>query len=101
YSKVVEKAPSEPVFALELARAERHLGKTAAAADRLKAAGPPKEYEDDWTIEYGETLLALHRATDLKELITPFVGSHEKNAKGELLLGSALYILGDNANAVS
>ncbi|HUS31863.1 MAG TPA: tetratricopeptide repeat protein [Kofleriaceae bacterium] len=100
YLHVVEASPSDRLFALELARAERHLGKTAAAADRLKAAGPPKDYEDDWTLEYGETLLVLRRAAALKELVAPFVAAHEKNGKAQFLLGSALYILGDHAQAV-
>ncbi|HTL32328.1 MAG TPA: tetratricopeptide repeat protein [Kofleriaceae bacterium] len=100
YRIVVEKSPGDPLFALELARAERHLGKTSAAADRLKAAGPPKDYEDDWTIEYGESLLLLRRAAALKELLTPYVATHEKDPKAGYLLGSALYLLGDNSNAL-
>jgi tetratricopeptide (TPR) repeat protein len=100
YLHVVEEAPDDPLYALQLARAERHLGKNAAAADRLKKSGPPKDYEDDWTIEYGETLLVLRRASALKELMTPFVASHEKNERGEYLLGSSLYLLGDNTTAV-
>jgi tetratricopeptide (TPR) repeat protein len=101
YLHVVEKSPSDPLFALELARAERHLGKFEASANRLKAAGPPKEYEDDWTIEYGEALLALRRAEALKELVAPFVAAHDDNLKAQFLLGSALYILGDTQKALA
>jgi tetratricopeptide (TPR) repeat protein len=100
YLHVVEKDP-DATSALKLARAERMLQKFGAAAERLRAAGPPKNYEDDWTLEYGETLYALKQDDVLREQLTPFVKTHEGHAQGEFLLGAALALGGDHANAVS
>ena len=64
YSRVVENNPNDATSSLKLARAERMQAKFAAAAERLRAAGPPKNYEDDWTLEYGETLYEEGRFAD-------------------------------------
>jgi tetratricopeptide (TPR) repeat protein len=101
YQHVVQSNPTDALSALKLARAERMLQKFSAAAERLRAAGPPKNYEDDWTLEYGETLYALKQADLLKEQLTPFVKSHEGHAQGEFLLGAALSLDGDTQGAVN
>lgn len=101
YLHVVDSNPSDQISSLKLARAERMLQKFAAAAERLRAAGPPKNYEDDWTLEYGETLLALKQADTLRDQLTPFVKTHEGHAQGEFLLGSAHAMLGDHREAVT
>jgi tetratricopeptide (TPR) repeat protein len=84
----------------KLARTERMLGKHQAAAERLRTAGPPRSREDDWTIEYGETLLALKQASALRELIGPWMRTHEGHPQGELLIGSAFYLQSANDEAV-
>lgn len=100
YLHVVEGNPNDAFSSLKLARAERMQAKFAAASERLRAAGPPKNYEEDWTLEYGETLLALRQPDLLRDQLTPFVKSHEQHAQGEYLLGSALYLLGNHSDAV-
>lgn len=92
---------SDPTSALKLARAERMLQKFSAAAERLRAAGPPKNYEDDWTLEYGETLYALKQDDLLRDQLTPFVKTHDGHAQGEFLLGASLALGGDHAGAVT
>lgn len=101
YLHVVDGNPNDSITSLKLARAERMLQKFAAAAERLRAAGPPKNYEDDWTLEYGETLYALKQADLLRDQLTPFVKSHEGHAQGEFLLGASLALSGDHAGAVT
>jgi tetratricopeptide (TPR) repeat protein len=100
FGRAAEKEPSDAVIAFKLGRAERMLGKFAAAAERLRAAGPPRNFEDDWTLEYGENLLALKQSSALRDHMAPWITSHEDNATGQFLYGSALYFLGENAVAV-
>ncbi|KAB2910681.1 MAG: tetratricopeptide repeat protein, partial [Kofleriaceae bacterium] len=100
FQRAAEKEPGDAVIAFKLARTERMLGKPAAAAERLRAAGPPRNFEDDWTLEYGEALLALKQAQPLRDHIAPWMKTHGGNATGEFLLGTALYYLGENAAAV-
>lgn len=100
FQRALERAPADKAIALQLGRTERLLGKHAAAAARLKAAGPPAGYEDDWTIEYGEALLALREAAPLRDHLTPWLKTHESNATGQFLFGSSLALLGDHAGAV-
>jgi tetratricopeptide (TPR) repeat protein len=100
YRHAAAKSADDPLIALKLARVERSLGKYAAAAERLRNAGPPREYEDDWTLEYGETLLALEQAAPLRDLIVPWLKTHEGHPVGELLLGAALVRLASHAEAV-
>jgi tetratricopeptide (TPR) repeat protein len=100
FGRAAEKEPGDAVIAFKLGRAERMQGKFAAAAERLRAAGPPRNFEDDWTLEYGEDLLALKQAGPLRDHMEPWIRTHDGNATGEYLYGSALYYLGDNAVAV-
>lgn len=100
FQRAAEKEPGDGVIAFKLARTERMLGKHAAAAERLRAAGPPRNFEDDWTLEYGEALLALKQAQPLRDHIAPWMKTHEGHATGEFLLGTSLYFLGENTAAV-
>ncbi len=100
YARAATKQPNDQRLALKLAHAERMLGKYAAAEARLRKAGAPQGFEEEWTIEYGEVLLAVRKPQQLRDLLAPWVATHENHAKGTLLYGSALYHLGDHAGAV-
>lgn len=100
FQRALDRAPEDKVIALQLGRTERLLGKHAAAGQRLKAAGAPVGYEDDWTLEYGEVLLALREAAPLRDHLAPWIKGHERNATGQFLYGSSLAMLGDHAGAV-
>jgi tetratricopeptide (TPR) repeat protein len=100
FQRAIEQQPGDPLVSLKLGRGERMIGKVAAAAERLRAAGPPVNFEDDWTLEYGEALLSLREAAPLRDHMAPWVKAHDGSATGHYLLGSALYALGDHAEAV-
>jgi tetratricopeptide (TPR) repeat protein len=100
FQRALDRAPEDKVIALQLGRTERLLGRHAAAGQRLKDAGAPAGYEDDWTIEYGEVLLALREAAPLRDHLGPWIKGHESHATGQFLYGSSLAMLGDHAGAV-
>jgi tetratricopeptide (TPR) repeat protein len=101
YTRALEKEPDDKVYAFKLARTERALGKTQAAADRFAASGAPRDFEDDWTIEYGEALYTLGEVQVLRVHIEPWAESHPDSATGQFLLGVSLYDLGDDSAAVA
>ena len=101
YTKALEKEPDDKVYAFKLARTERALGKTQAAADRFAKSGAPRDFEDDWTIEYGEALYTLGQVQVLRVHIEPWAESHPGSATGQFLLGVSLYELGDGTAAVA
>jgi tetratricopeptide (TPR) repeat protein len=100
YEHAVEVEPKNKVYAFKLGRIERLLGKTAQAAERLRATGAPRDFEDDWTIEYGEALFTLGEAETLKTHIAPWSDAHADSATGRFLYGAALFQLGDVEAAV-
>lgn len=95
YTRAVEAEPGDKVYAFKLGRTERVLGKTQAAADRLAKTGAPRDFEDDWTIEYGEALYTLGQVQVLRVHIEPWAESHPNSAVGQFLIGVALYDLGE------
>jgi tetratricopeptide (TPR) repeat protein len=99
YTRAAAAAGKNRLYAFELARTERLLGKPKDAAPRL-AGGPPPGYEDDWRIEYGETLYALGQAKALDEHIAAWADAHPDHATGQFLHGAARLALGDSAGAV-
>lgn len=99
YSKALEVAPDDKVYAFKLGRTERALGKTQAAADRFARSGAPRDFEDDWTIEYGESLYTLGQVQVLRVHIEPWAQTHPDSAVGQFLLGVALYDLGEGGEA--
>ena len=101
YAKAVAAEPDDKLHAFKLGRAERALGKLQAAADRLKESGPPRDFEDDWTIEYGEALLALGEVQVLRVHIEPWAEEHPKHATGQYLLGATLFEIGETEAAVA
>jgi tetratricopeptide (TPR) repeat protein len=100
FRQAADKSANDPLIQLKLARVERLNSKFGAASERLKSAGAPRYYEDDWTIEYGETLLALKQPAPLRDLMQPWIKTHEGHGTGELLTGAALVQLGSHAEAV-
>lgn len=100
YARALEVAPDDKVYAFKLGRAERLLGKVEEAAARLAKTGAPRYFEDDWTIEYGEALLALDRHEALRAHIAPWAEAHPEHAQGQFFLGVAAYELGDPLVAV-
>jgi tetratricopeptide (TPR) repeat protein len=100
YGKAVEKEPDDKVYGFKLGRTERALGKTQAAADRLARTGAPRDFEDDWTIEYGEALYTLGQVQALRVHIEPWADGHPDSAVGQFLIGVALYDLGEVQAAV-
>jgi tetratricopeptide (TPR) repeat protein len=100
YGKAVAAEPDDKVYAFKLGRTERALGKTQAAADRLAKTGAPRDFEADWTIEYGEALYTLGQVQVLRVHIEPWAESHPDSAVGQFLLGVSLYDLGEVSDAV-
>ncbi len=100
FQEALEVEPDNRLYAFKLGRTERALGKTQAAADRLRASGPPENFEDDWTLEYGEALYTLHQVQDLQVHIQPWADAHPTNAQGQFLYGYTLYEAGEEAAAV-
>ncbi len=100
YQKAIGVEPDNRLYAFKLGRTERRLGKTQAAADRLRASGPPESFEDDWTLEYGEALFTLDQVQDLQVHIQPWADAHPTHAQGQFLHGVTLYRGGDAAGAI-
>lgn len=100
FAKANEVEPDNRVYAFKLGRTERLLGKTQAAADRLRASGPPDSYEDDWTLEYGEALFTLNEMPVLEAHIQAWADAHPTHAQAQFLFGVALYRQGEAAAAI-
>ena len=101
FTRALEADQADKVVAFKLGRTERLLGKHHQAAERLRASGPPRDFEDDWTLEYGEALLALDDAAGLRDHLAPWVKGHAGNPTGQFLYGAALHRLGDDAAAIA
>ena len=99
YGKALEIDNSNRLYAFKLARTERLLGKPDKAA-KLLEPGAPQGYEDDWTIEYGEALLALGKPQPLLDHIGAWSDAHPDKATAQYLRGSAMLGLGDVSGAV-
>jgi len=100
YQKAIDVEPDNRVYAFKLGKTERLLGRTQAAADRLRASGAPENYEDDWTLEYGEALFSLHQVQDLQVHIKGWAEAHPTHAQGQFLYGVTLYESGDAAASI-
>src|SRR6185369_209956 len=91
----LERAPRRAVYALGLARVERLSGTPAAAVQRLRNAGAPAGYEDEWTRELGEALLADGKPGEAAHVLTPWVAAHATDVGAQTILGVALLDGGD------
>jgi tetratricopeptide (TPR) repeat protein len=100
YARALAAEPDNKVYAFKLGRTERLLGKTEQAAERLKSTGAPRYFEDDWTLEYAETLYALGQPQALKDHVSPWAEAHAGHPQGQFFLGVALYQLGETETAV-
>lgn len=98
--EAVRLAPTDKVYAFRLARAERLLGQPAAAALRLRQAGPPEGYETDWNLELAEAYHADGKAAEVVGVLRPFVTQNPRVAAARVLLGIALLETGDAAGAI-
>lgn len=96
----VARDESNALFALRLARVERADNLPGAAATRLRAAGPPAGYEDEWTFELIEALYDDDAFADVLSELTPWIASHPDSGWGNGLLGIALLELGDADQAI-
>ncbi|MCA9679341.1 MAG: tetratricopeptide repeat protein, partial [Myxococcales bacterium] len=101
YTRAAEAEPDDRLYAFKLARIERLRDQPAKAAARLRAAGAPPEYEDDWALELGEALYATAAWDDLAAHIGPWAGAHPERATGQFLLGVAIAGRGDVDGAVA
>jgi tetratricopeptide (TPR) repeat protein len=101
YLKAVAAEPDNKVYGFKLGKIERALGKTQEAADRFRATGAPRDFEDDWTLEYGESLYTLHQVQDLETHIAGWAETHPNSAQGQFLYGEALFELGKTEQAVA
>ncbi len=101
FAKALEIEPDSRLYAFKLARTERALAKHQQAAERLRKAGPPIDFEDDWTLELGEALHTMAAWNELKVHIAPWAGTHATSGTGQFLLGAAILGLGDVAGAVA
>ncbi len=98
--EALERAPDNQLYSLYLARVERLQGQPVAAAARLQKAGAPAEFEDEWTHELGEALLADGRAAEAARLLAPWAEAHATDASARVLLGIALAESGDAPGAI-
>lgn len=101
FERAAEVDPADKLVSLKLGRTERLLGKHAQAVERLRAAGAPRGLEDDWTVEYGEALQAMGEGEALRDLLVPWLKTHETHATGNYLLGTAFRRLGDDPTAAA
>jgi tetratricopeptide (TPR) repeat protein len=100
YQRAIDADPADKVSAFKLGRSERLLGKVEQAVRRLRATGPPRDFEDDWTLEYGEALLALGDAAAVRDHLSAWVDAHPDDATGRFLFGAALARLGEPGASV-
>ena len=96
----LERAPGNPLYSLRLARVERLQGGASAAVQRLRKAGAPPGFEDEWTRELGEALLADGHADEATRLLGPWVEAHATDVGAQTMLGISMLGAGDADGAI-
>src|SRR5207253_275635 len=92
--------PGDKLYTLRLATVERRLGQPKPAAERLKAAGAPDGFEEDWAVELGRALLDDKRPAEVVEVLGPFLDKRPDEAEAHALLGIAMLKLNDVDGAI-